>query len=116
MYQKLITKEVERQAAKYPIGSQDNYNLGLDGLNEATVWLKLFDPTGRYTLFVTEADLKRGLLFGYCISPLGEDCDEWGYTSLDELRTVRGRWGLGIERDMHFPATTVRQAVTQLIG
>jgi len=28
--------------------------------------------------------------------------DEWGYFSLDELASYRGRFGLGIERDLHF--------------
>jgi transcriptional regulator with XRE-family HTH domain len=41
-------------------------------------------------------------LFGYCLSPFGEDCDEWGYASLAELQATRVR-GLTIERDLHFP-------------
>jgi hypothetical protein len=28
-------------------------------------------------------------LFGYCVSALGEDCDEWGYTMLSELQNLR---------------------------
>jgi hypothetical protein len=44
-------------------------------------------------------------LFGYCLSPFGADCDEWGYASLNELRTTRVR-GLTIERDLHFPIAT----------
>ena len=38
---KLWTKEVEEQAKRYPIGSQEG--LGMD----AHVWLKVFNPYGR---------------------------------------------------------------------
>ena len=43
-----------------------------------------------------------GLLFGLC--DLGLGCPERGYVSLLELRTVRGKLGLPIERDLHFEA------------
>jgi hypothetical protein len=56
---------------------------------------------------VTEAE-PRGkdfLFFGFCVSPLGPDCDGWGYASLTELLSVRVR-GLTIERDLHLPFAT----------
>src|SRR5208337_691352 len=43
-----------------------------------------------------------GLAFGLCDLGLGEP--ELGYVSLFELRTVRGKLGLPIERDEHFQA------------
>jgi hypothetical protein len=42
------------------------------------------------------------ILFGLC--DLGMGCPELGYVSLSELRSVRGRLGLGIERDLYFKA------------
>jgi hypothetical protein len=42
---------------------------------------------GRYTYYVTEWD-GEDLLFGYVLSPLGSDCDEWGYTSLSEFEAT----------------------------
>jgi hypothetical protein len=42
------------------------------------------------------------LAFGLC--DLGLGCPELGYVSLTELRTVRGKLGLPIERDEHFGA------------
>jgi hypothetical protein len=73
-------------------------------------------PAGRYTLYVTEAETCGDdvRLFGFCLSPFGEDCDEWGYASLNELRSTRVR-GLSIERDLHFPIATrtVREALTR---
>lgn len=79
---------------------------------DAIAHLKLFDPCGRYTLFVTEFD-GEDLLFGYCLSPLGEDCDEWGYSSLAELSETRNAMGLGLERDLSFMPTPIRECLRQ---
>jgi hypothetical protein len=106
----LLPHDVRAALARFPIGSQDGR--GMDAL----VVVKYFFPAGRYTLYVTEAEFDEEdvRIFGYCISPLGEDCDEWGYASLNELRTTRVR-GLSIERDLHFPIAvrTVRDALTR---
>lgn len=40
--------------------------------------------------------------FGWVTLGLGPDCDEWGYFSLRELSEIKGRFGLGIERDLHW--------------
>jgi hypothetical protein len=66
------------------------------------VTAKFFFPSGRGTWFMTELDpYDEKLAFGYCVSPLGPDCDEWGYFSLTEMESL-SVGGLGIERDMHF--------------
>lgn len=109
---KLITQEVQKLAKKYPLYSQDSKG------DEAIVWLKFFDPCGRYTYFVTEMEINEivsqgnqqhieGTVFGYVISPLGPDCDELGYGDLQEMTTVKNRMGLGIERDMYFSPCTM---------
>ena len=97
----LLPPDVRDAFARFSIGSQES--LG----DDAKVVVKYFFPAGRYTLFVTEAepDGDDWLLFGYCLSPFGEDSDEWGYASLAELRSTRVR-GLAIERDLHFPIAT----------
>lgn len=98
----LITPELRSAIAKhYPIGSQE----GL--MDRAKVLLKFFFPSGRYTFYVTEGEPHGSdfLFFGYCISALGEDCDEWGYTALSELQCVLVG-GLTIERDLHLPYAT----------
>ena len=66
--------------------------------------MKFFFPAGRYTFYATEGEPQGDefLFFGYCISPLGADCDEWGYVTLSELRSVKVH-GLTMERDLHFP-------------
>ena len=87
--------------ARFPLGSQER--LG----DQAKVIVKYFFPSGRYTFYVTEseADGTDVRLFGYCVSALGADCDEWGYTMLSELQTLRVR-GLMVERDLGFPIAT----------
>lgn len=88
---KLLTKAIEAKIPK--IGSQGE---------NPKVYVKFFDPGGRYTYYATEYDPEERLLYGFCVSPLGAACSEWGYTSLDELAGVRNRFGIGIERDLYF--------------
>jgi hypothetical protein len=54
------------------------------------------------TRLLTELDPDRELAFGLCDLGMGEP--ELGYVSLTELRTVRGRLGLPVERDLPFDA------------
>jgi hypothetical protein len=100
----LLTKA--NRAALPPLYSQDGKGM------DAVAHVKFFHPASRYTFFATEFD-GDDTFFGYCVSPLGPDCDELGYTSLTELKSVRGPLGLGIERDLHFKPTTLREALKE---
>jgi hypothetical protein len=63
--------------------------------------VKFFDPTGAATWLITEMMPDQpDLLFGLC--DLGLGCPELGYVSLSELQSVKGKLGLGLERDLHF--------------
>lgn len=64
--------------------------------------VKLFDPTGPATWLLTELAPDGDTLFGLC--DLGFGCPELGSVSLAELESVKGAFGLGIERDLHFEA------------
>jgi hypothetical protein len=88
---KLLTKELEKRFKK--IGKQEN-------VKDPIVVAKFFNPTGAGTWYATEYDPKERLFFGY-VSIFGDHCDEWGSFSLDELESVKGKFGLGIERDMY---------------
>ena len=68
---------------------------------DVPIVLKLFNPCGAGTWYITEADLDEGVAFGYCVIHEGE----LGYVSLAELREYKGRFGLGIERDERFTGT-----------
>ena len=63
--------------------------------------VKFFDPTGAATWLFTELDPEDGdTLFG--LVDLGFGSPELGYSSLADIASVRCRFGLGIERDLHF--------------
>ena len=65
--------------------------------------VKFFNPTGMGTWLFSELSEDGDTLFG--LADLGEP--ELGYASLSEIASVRLRFGLGIERDLHFkPART----------
>ena len=65
--------------------------------------VKLFTPDAAATWLLTEIDPdRRDYALGLC--DLGLGCPELGWVSLAELRQVRGKFGLPIERDLHFKA------------
>lgn len=85
-----------------PLMSQDGEGFG------ATVHIKLFNPCGSQTWWITELDPKTGEAFGY-VTGMGDD--EWGSISIPEIVKVRGPLGLGIERDLHFRPMPLREAL-----
>jgi len=93
--QVLLTKELRTLfTTTFPLGSQE------DKGNDAKVVAKFFFPMGRYTFFATEGSPQGDdfLFFGYCLSAITPDFDEWGYTSLSELQDLSVHT-LRIERD-----------------
>ena len=107
---KLMTKELEKEFEKYPLGSQD----GL--LGQAKVIAKFFNPMGVGTWFITEAEKQENgdyEMFGYC--HLGDDeLAEFGYVMLSELQAIKGPLGMGIERDLYLSKDcTLIEAIKQ---
>lgn len=96
---KLITASISKQLA--PIGATSE-----KPASEVLVPLKLFDPCGSGTWFITEFD-GEDLMFGLCyiFEP------ELGYVSFKELQSVRNPFGLGIERDKFWNGKTTLQEV-----
>ncbi len=96
---KLLTAPVRKALDNTPL-SGTGTDLGFD----APVLVKFFGGS-RYTLLVTEAESLEGgdyRLYGWCVSPLGPDCDEWGYTLFSELEAVRfPPFNLRVERDRY---------------
>lgn len=85
---KLLTKAIIKSLP--PLYSQENNP-------DPVVRVKFFDPTGSWTWYATEfdgVDTFFGLVDGHE--------KELGYFSLSELQAVRGQFGLGVERDLHF--------------
>lgn len=92
---KFLTKANRR--ALPPIGST-----ALEKDPKAQV--KFFDPCGSFTWYATEFDGKDtffGLVCGFD--------KELGYFSMSEMQAFKGRFGLGIERDMHFDPTALSE-------
>ena len=66
--------------------------------------VKLFTPWGSGTWLLTEVESEYpDIAFGLC--DLGMGYPELGSVSISELASVKGPFGLGIERDLHFKAT-----------
>lgn len=100
---KLLTKELEKRFAE--VGRQEN-------AKDPIVIAKFFNPTGGGTWLATEYDSNDKVFFGY-VSIFGDHNDEWGYFSLGELESVKGRFGLGIERDRYFKEQPVGELIKQ---
>jgi hypothetical protein len=96
---KLLTNELINGFAK--VGRQE-------GINDPLVIAKFFNPTGAGTWYATEYDPKSKNFFGY-VSIFGDWNDEWGYFSLTELESLKGPFGLGIERDLYFDSKPFSQ-------
>ncbi len=62
--------------------------------------LKLFNPCGAATWLISELDEDGVTAFG--LADLGFGTPELGYSNLTEMAAIRVRFGLGIERDLHF--------------
>ncbi len=94
----LLTKAI--RAALPKIGETDGQG------DSAKVIVKFFNPSGSGTWYATEFDGEDqfyGLVCG-----LGHD--ELGYFSLSEMKSVKGPFGLGIERDRHLGPLTIGEA------
>lgn len=106
----LLTKENERQLRKN--GDINRKHREIDGNTEDfKPVVKFFNPVGAATWLISEIsdegeDMEGNhdlILFGLC--DLGMDSPELGTVSLNELKSVELKFGLGIERDRWFTAT-----------
>jgi len=88
---KLITKEIERRLLENGRRPDEDHQ----------PVVKFFDPCGAATWLISQMDPDEpDILFG--LSDLGLGFPELGSVRLSELKSVRGRLGLGIERDLYF--------------
>jgi hypothetical protein len=87
-----------RPAYRYIRQSDHMPALGTE-VKMATV--KLFNPTGAGTWYLSEYDATERVAFGATDLGLSYGAS-LGYIMMDELVSFRGRFGLPIERDLHF--------------
>ncbi len=97
---KLLTKEILAAFAKQ---GDTRHKKAADIL----VICKFFNPGGAGTWFAVEFDPGDRTFFGYATI----QCGELGRFSLDELEAFRGRWGLRIERDMHWRRRSLQEVI-----
>lgn len=112
---KLLTKAIEKKLPAL-------YTTEETPMADKRIVVKFFDPTGSYTWYVVEASAVRksdGEYVKLTDCPQTERADvvffglvdgdyrEWGNFSLNELNEAIGRFGLGIERDIHFGTPTI---------
>jgi hypothetical protein len=88
---KLMTKEITTMARK-------QYEKGND-LESQKIVAKFFDPTGSWTWYLMNQDPEDpdhlwGIVKGFEV--------EIGSFNLSDLQSIKGRFGLGIERDLYF--------------
>ena len=96
---KLMTKAIEKKLPKfYTHQNAEPANV--------LVPVKFFTPWTNWTWYATEYNPETRNFFGWV-----EGFDkELGYFNLDELESVRGPFGLKIERDINWnPKTTLKQ-------
>jgi hypothetical protein len=98
---KLLTEELRKQLP--PLGVTEDKKP-----EQIMVVVKFFDPTGSWTWYATEFDGK-DTFFGYV---RGFE-NELGYFSLQELKSVKCPFGLGIERDLHFGKHTLAEVMKE---
>ena len=88
----LIPKEIREQIP--PLYATENQN-------DPIVYLKLF--IDGWSWYVTELSMDDDTAFGYVISPFCSG--ELGYFSLEEIKSIKGSFGIGVERDLSFKPT-----------
>lgn len=64
---------------------------------------KLFCPWGAATWLICEMDPSENDIL-YAICDIGQGCVEYGTVSVRELQSLRGPFGLRIERDLYWTA------------
>lgn len=104
---KLLTKAILKKLPK--LYTTENIEL-----KDKIAVCKFFCPWGRYTFYAVEGEVPVNhdddfIFFGYVVSPLGPDCDEFGYVSLKELESIKHFSGLTIERDRWFDPTKLSE-------
>ena len=99
---KLLTQSIYQQLLR---NGRVQARLSEDGLPAADFLpaVKLFTPDANATWLLTELGPEDpDIAYGLC--DLGMGCPELGSVRISELESVRGVFGLPVERDRHFTA------------
>ena len=95
---KLFLKAQRDRLIKNHIAHKKEWNSEHPTSVDFKIVVKLFNPTGIGTWWLTELEPETNIAFG--VAQLHER--EAGYIDLNELKEFKGVMGLPIERDMYF--------------
>lgn len=97
---KLLTKEILNKMPKL-------YETEEIPTPEKNIIVKFFTPWSNWTWYIVEGEERDGdyLMFGL-VDGLEK---EWGYVSMNELKSITGPMGLKIERDMYFGKKKIKE-------
>lgn len=96
---KLVTKEILKRLKPFKTYEGKPHD-------EIPIAVKFFTPSSSWTWWVIEGEVQEDgdILFFGLVQGFEQ---EWGYFSLSELQSVRGPFGLPIERDKYFGDKTI---------
>lgn len=106
---KLITKDIEEELLRNPLYSNES-----KPADQVKIIVKFFTPWTNWTWYATEGSKTEDGDWRFFGLVRGHET-ELGYFLLSELESVRGPFGLKIERDMHFHDKTLAQAQAKQI-
>lgn len=101
---KLFTKAIEAKA-------QDQYKLGAD-MEKQVIIAKFFNPAGAGTWYLMNMDPNDS---DYCWGVVDLFEVVVGSFSKSELENYKGKFGLGIERDLHFEEVNAKEFYIELL-
>lgn len=93
---KLMTKAIQNKIPTMRSGEKIEPD-------EKICYVRFFHPCSSWTWFATEFDPVKKIFFGW----VDGDFPEWGNFSLEEMQNTKVR-GLGIERDLYFKPTQMK--------
>ncbi len=101
---KLFTKQQKEKLIKNHLHHKEYWNDEHPQYKEFKAEVKLFNAGGIGRWYLSELNPDTNVAFGLC--ELTEQ--ELGYVSIDELQSIKGWGGLGIERDKFFKPTAFK--------
>lgn len=84
-------------------------------ISEQKVWMKLFNPCGVGTWYITALDPETNEAFGF-VNLGNSQFAELGYININELQSIKLPLGMKIERDIHFDPMPLQEVMDTVKG
>ena len=86
------------------------HNVSNTELSDPLILAKYFNPVGAQTWYMTEYDPECEIFFWFVT---GVAFPEWGTIGLSDFIDLELKWGMKIERDIHFTPIPFSEAVSE---